>query len=131
MIHFCYCMSCAKLQGLPNKDYVRALIDREHIAKDFVDHFANKYLEEVANGTHNKGGWPNWIKLGWAAPMQAYTISKIAIITYVSDLHNNLVVQPKGEKKINVFNNCLGYVLTDMFPNGTKTMVRKQYLSIF
>jgi hypothetical protein len=45
MIHFCYCVSC-------------------HIAEDFVDNFANKYLEEVANGTHNKEGWPNWAKLG-------------------------------------------------------------------
>ncbi len=42
-------------------------------------------------GLTTKGGWPNWAKLGRVAPMQTYIISKIAIIVYVSALHNNLV----------------------------------------
>jgi carbonyl reductase 1 len=82
----------------------------------------NKYLEDVANGNHNKGDWPNWTKEGWPTPFETYAVSKIAVIAYVSALHNTLVAQHEGEKKINVFSSCPGYVLTDMSPNGIKTV---------
>jgi carbonyl reductase 1 len=82
----------------------------------------NKYLEDVANGNHIKGDWPNMTKFGWKAPVQTYAVSKIAVIAYVSALHNTLVAPHEGEKKINVFSTCPGYVLTDMSPNGTKTV---------
>jgi carbonyl reductase 1 len=111
-----------QLKGLPNKDYVTRLTDREHITEDFVDSFVNKYLEDVANGNHNKGDWPNLTKLGWHTPQETYAVSKIAVIAYVSALHNTLVAQHEGEKKINVFSSCPGYVLTDLSPNGTKTV---------
>ncbi|CAK9229575.1 unnamed protein product [Sphagnum troendelagicum] len=111
-----------QLQGLPNKDYVTTLTDREHITEDFVDSFVNKYLEDVANGNHNKGDWPNWTKLGLPIPMETYAVSKIAVIAFVSALHNTLVARHEGEKKINVFSSCPGYVLTDMSPNGIKTV---------
>jgi carbonyl reductase 1 len=110
-----------QLKGLPNKDYVTALTDREHITEDFVDGFVNKYLEDVANGNHNKGDWPNWSK-SWGAPVETYSVSKMAVIAYVSALHNTLVAQHEGEKKINVFSSCPGYVITDMSPNGIKTV---------
>jgi carbonyl reductase 1 len=111
-----------QLKGLPNKDYVTTLTDREHITEDFVDSFVKKYLEDVANGNHNKGDWPNLTKLGWQTSMQSYAVSKIAVIAYVSALHNTLVARHEGEKKINVFSSCPGYVLTDMSPNGIKTV---------
>ncbi len=115
-------MCCAKLQGLPNKDYVTTLSDREHITEDFVDSFVNKYLEDVANGNHNKGDWPDLTKLGWEAPVETYAVSKIAVIAFVSALHNTLVARHEGEKKINVFSSCPGHVRTDLAPNGIKTV---------
>ncbi len=115
-------MCCAKLQGLPNKDYVTTLTDREHITEDFVDGFVKKYLEDVANGNHNKGDWPNWTKLGWETTMETYAVSKIAVIAYMSALHNTLVARNKVEKKLNVFSTCPGYVVTDLSPNGIKTV---------
>ncbi|KAH8958692.1 hypothetical protein BDL97_06G039000 [Sphagnum fallax] len=108
--------------GLPNKDYVTTLTDREHITEDFVDSFVNKYLEDVANGNHNKGDWPDLTKLGWEAPVESYAVSKIAVIAYVSALHNTLVARHEGEKKINVFSSCPGHVRTDLAPNGIKTV---------
>jgi carbonyl reductase 1 len=112
----------AQLKGLPNKDYVTTLNDREHITEDFVDSFVNKYLEDVANGNHNNGNWPDWTKSGWDTPMETYAVSKTAVIAYVSALHNTLVAGHEGEKKINVFSSCPGYVITDMSPNGIKTV---------
>ncbi|CAK9215285.1 unnamed protein product [Sphagnum troendelagicum] len=111
-----------QLKGLPNKDYVTTLSDREHITEDFVDSFVNKYLEDVANGNHNKGDWPDLTKLGWEAPVETYAVSKIAVIAYVSALHNTLVARHEGEKKINVFSSCPGHVRTDLAPNGIKTV---------
>ncbi len=58
-------------------------------------------------------------KVGWETPVETYAVSKIAVIAYVSALHNTLV---EGAKKINVFSTCPGYVLTDMSPNGIKTI---------
>jgi carbonyl reductase 1 len=40
----------------------------------------------------------------------------------VSALHNTLVAQHEGGKKINVFSSCPGYVLTDLSPKGIKTV---------
>jgi NAD(P)-dependent dehydrogenase (short-subunit alcohol dehydrogenase family) len=81
-----------------------------------------KYLEDVANGNHNKGDWPNWTKLGWETTMETYAVSKIAVIAYMSALHNTLVARNKVEKKLNVFSTCPGYVVTDLSPNGIKTV---------
>ncbi len=62
-------------------------------------------------------------KAGWESPVETYAVSKIAVIAYVSALHNTLVARhDEGEKKINVFSTCPGYVLTDMSPNGIKTV---------
>jgi NAD(P)-dependent dehydrogenase (short-subunit alcohol dehydrogenase family) len=82
----------------------------------------NKYLEDVANGNHNKGDWPNWTKSGWQISMETYAVSKMAVNAYMSALHNSLVARHEGEKKINVFSSCPGYVLTDMAPNGIQTV---------
>ncbi len=79
-------------------------------------------MEDVANGNHNKGDWPDLTKLGWEAPVETYAVSKIAVIAYVSALHNTLVARHEGEKKINVFSSCPGHVRTDLAPNGIKTV---------
>ncbi len=79
-------------------------------------------MEDVANGNHNKGNWPNLTKWGWQTPMESYAVSKIAVIAYVSALHNILVARHEGGGKINVFSSCPGYVHTDLAPNGIKTV---------
>jgi hypothetical protein len=43
MLYVCSCV-LVKLQNLENKDYVRALSDRENLTEDFVDSFVNHYL---------------------------------------------------------------------------------------
>ncbi len=54
--------------------------------------------------------------------METYAVSKIAVIAYMSALHNTLVARNKVEKKLNVFSTCPGYVVTDLSPNGIKTV---------
>jgi short-subunit dehydrogenase len=54
--------------------------------------------------------------------METYSVSKIVVIAYVSALHNTLLARHEGEKKFNVFSSCPGYVITDMSPNGIKTV---------
>ncbi|CAM6050131.1 unnamed protein product [Sphagnum compactum] len=97
-----------QFKAMENKDYLKPLLDREHITEAMVDSFANKYMEEVGNGTWKERGWPDWTKWGWPSPMQTYSISKMCVIAYV---------------KINVFSCCPGYVATDMNNNrGDKTL---------
>jgi NAD(P)-dependent dehydrogenase (short-subunit alcohol dehydrogenase family) len=116
-----------KLQMLESKDYVKTLSDRKHLTENFVDSFANHYLKDVANGSQKEGGWPNWTDLV-NSPLitrqyESYSVSKVAVITYVSALHNILVAQPGSGKKINVFSCCPGYVATDFNNNtGPKTV---------
>jgi hypothetical protein len=76
-------------QAMENKDYLKPLLDREHITEAMVDSFANKYMEEVGNGTWKERGWPDWSKWGWPSPMQTYSVSKMCVIAYVSALHNS------------------------------------------
>jgi hypothetical protein len=76
-------------QAMENKDYLKPLLDREHITEAMVDSFANKYMEEVGNGTWKERGWPDWTKCGLSSPMQTYSVSKMCVIAYVSALHNS------------------------------------------
>jgi len=115
-----------QLQHLENKDYVKTLSDREHITEDFVDSFVNHYLKDVVDGSQKEGGWPNWtdwVNSPVGRPAETYSVSKVAVIAYVSALHNTLVAQPGSGKKINVFSCCPGFVATDINNNtGTKTV---------
>ncbi|CAK9196007.1 unnamed protein product [Sphagnum troendelagicum] len=115
-----------QLKMLERKDYVKTLSDREHLTEDFVDSFANHYLKDVANGSQKEGGWPNWtdwVNFPFGRPVETYSVSKVAIIAYVSALHNILVAQPGSGKKINVFSCCPGYVATNLNNNkGQKTV---------
>jgi carbonyl reductase 1 len=91
-----------KLQNLENKDYVKTLSDREHLTVDFVDSFVNT---------------------PFGRPLETYAVSKLAVIAYISALHNALVAQPGSGKKINVFSCCPGFIATDLNNNmGTKTV---------
>ncbi len=125
MLYVCSCV-LVKLQHLENKDYVKTLSDREHITEDFVDSFVNHYLKDVVDGSQKEGGWPNWtdwVNSPVARAAEPYSVSKVAVIAYVSALHNTLVAQPGSGKKINVFSCCPGYVATDINNNtGTKTV---------
>jgi NAD(P)-dependent dehydrogenase (short-subunit alcohol dehydrogenase family) len=125
MLYVCSCV-LVKLQHLENKDYVKTLSDREHLTEDFVDSFVNHYLKDVVDGSQKEGGWPNWTDLvnsPYGRPAETYSVSKVAVIAYVSALHNTLVAQPGSGKKINVFSCCPGYVATDFNNNrGTKTV---------
>ncbi|KAH9574500.1 hypothetical protein CY35_01G060700 [Sphagnum magellanicum] len=115
-----------QLKNLESKDYVKTLSDREHLTEDFVDSFVNHYLKDVVDGSKKEGGWPNWtnwVNFPFGRPVEAYSVSKVAVIAYVSALHNTLVAQPGSGKKINVFSCCPGYVATDLNNNkGTKTV---------
>ncbi|KAH9558810.1 hypothetical protein CY35_06G026800 [Sphagnum magellanicum] len=115
-----------QLKRLESKDYVKTLSDREHLTEDFVDSFANHYLKDVANGSQKEGGWPNWtdwVNLPFGRSVETYSVSKVAVIAYVSALHNILVAQPGSGKKINVFSCCPGYVATDLNNHtGSKTV---------
>jgi carbonyl reductase 1 len=54
---------------------------------------------------------------------ETYSVSKVAVIAYVSALHNTLVAQLGSGKKINVFSCTPGSVATDFNNNrGTKTV---------
>ncbi len=125
MFYVCLCVF-VKLQMLESKDYVKTLSDREHLTEDFVDSFANHYLKDVANGSQKEGGWPNWsdwFNLPFGRPVETYSVSKVAVIAYVSALHNILVAQPGSGKNIKVFSCCPGYVATDLNNNtGHKTV---------
>jgi hypothetical protein len=125
MFYVCLCVF-VKLQRLESKDYVKTLSDREHLTEDFVDSFANHYLKDVANGSQKEGGWPNWtdwVNLPFGRSVETYSVSKVAVIAYVSALHNILVAQPGSGKKINVFSCCPGYVATDLNNHtGSKTV---------
>ncbi|CAK9199887.1 unnamed protein product [Sphagnum troendelagicum] len=112
-----------QLKHLENKDYVKTLSDREHITEDFVDSFVNHYLKDVVDGSQKEGGWPNWSNTPFGRPVESYAVSKVAVIAYISALHNTLVAQPGSGKKINVFSCCPGWVATDLNNNrGTKTV---------
>ncbi|CAK9873530.1 unnamed protein product [Sphagnum jensenii] len=78
-----------QFKAMENKDYLKPLLDREHITEAMVDSFANKYMEEVGNGTWKERGWPDWSKWGYPSPMQTYSVSKMCVIAYVSALHNS------------------------------------------
>lgn len=141
-----------QFKAMENKEYLKPLLDREHITEAMVDSFANKYMEEVGNGTWKERGWPDWSKLGYPSPMQSYSVSKMCVIAYVSALHNSssssldhhqhhcqhhhqhhyqhqqqhhhlLVGQPERKQDINFFSCCPGYVATDMNNyRGNKTL---------
>ncbi|KAH9558706.1 hypothetical protein CY35_06G021900 [Sphagnum magellanicum] len=115
-----------QLKNLENKDHVKTLSDREHLTEDFVDSFVNHYLKDVVDGSQKEGGWPNWTVLvnsPFGRPGETYSVSKVAVIAYVSALHNTLVAQPGSGKKINVFSCSPGFVATDLNNNrGTKTV---------
>ncbi|CAK9857547.1 unnamed protein product [Sphagnum jensenii] len=115
-----------QLEHLVNKDYVKTLSDREHITEDFVDSFVNHYLKDVVDGSEKEGGCPNWtdwVNSPFGRPLESYSVSKVAVIAYVSALHNTIVAQPGSGKKINVFSCCPGFVATDINNNmGTKTV---------
>jgi len=112
-----------KLQNLESKDYVKTLSDREHLTEDIVDSFVNHHLKDVVDGCKKEGGWPNWVNSPFGRRVEAYSVSKLAVIAYVSALHNTLVAQPGSGKKINVFSCCPGYVATDLNNNrGMKTV---------
>ncbi len=125
LLYVCSCV-LVKLQNLENKDYVKTLSDREHLTEDFVDSFVNHYLKDVVDGSHKERAWPNWttwVNLPYGRGAEAYSVSKVAVIAYVSALHNTLVAQPGSGKKINVFSCCPGFVATDINNNrGTKTV---------
>jgi hypothetical protein len=125
MLYVCSCV-LVKLQHLVHKDYVKTLSDREHITEDFVDSFVNHYLKDVVDGSQKEGGWPNWtdwVNSPVGRPAETYSVSKVAVIAYVSALHNTLVAQPGSGKKINVFSCDPGFVPTDLNNNtGTKTV---------
>ncbi len=125
MLYVCSCV-LVKLQNLESKDYVKTLSDRQHLTEDFVDSFVNHYLKDVVDGSKKEGGWPNWtdwVNYPFGRPLEAYSVSKVAVIAYVSALHNTLVVEPGSGKKINVFSCCPGYVATDLNnKSGTKTV---------
>jgi carbonyl reductase 1 len=78
-----------QFKAMENKEYLKPLLDREHITEAMVDSFANKYMEEVGNGTWKERGWPDWSKWGWPSAMQTYSVSKMCVIAYVSALHNS------------------------------------------
>ncbi len=125
MLYVCSCV-LVKLQNLENKDYVKTLSDREHLIVDFVDSFVNHYLKDVEDGSQKEGGWPSWtdwVNTPFGRPLETYAVSKLAVIAYISALHNALVAQPRSGKKINVFSCCPGFVATDLNNNmGTKTV---------
>ncbi len=125
MLYVCSCV-LVKLQNLENKDYVKTLSDREHLTEDFIDSFVNHYLNDVEGGSHKEGGWPNWtdwVNSPYGRPAETYSVSKAAVIAYVSALHNILVAQHGSGKKINVISCCPGYVTTDFNKKrGTKTV---------
>jgi NAD(P)-dependent dehydrogenase (short-subunit alcohol dehydrogenase family) len=113
-----------KLQNLENKDYVKTLSDREQPTEDFVDSFVNHYLKDVIDGSQKEGGWPNWrVNSPFGRPVETYSISKVAIIAYVSALHNILVAQLGSGNKINALSCSPGFVATDFNNNrGTKAV---------
>ncbi|KAH9574525.1 hypothetical protein CY35_01G062900 [Sphagnum magellanicum] len=115
-----------QLKNLESKDYVKTLSDREHLTEDFVDSFVNHYLKDVVDGSKKEMGWPNWtdwVNWPFGRPVEAYSVSKVAVIAYVSALHNTLVAQPGSGKKINVFSCSPGFVATDLNNNrGTNTV---------
>ncbi|CAK9274294.1 unnamed protein product [Sphagnum jensenii] len=115
-----------QLKHLKNKDYVKTLSDREHLTEDFVDSFVNHYLKDVVDGSQKEGGWPNWtdwVNSPYGRSVETYSVSKVAVIAYVSALHNTLVTQLGSGKKINVFSCTPGFVATDFTNNrGTKTV---------
>ncbi|CAM6076075.1 unnamed protein product [Sphagnum tenellum] len=115
-----------QLKHLENKDYVKKLSDREHLTEDFVDSFVNHYLKDVVDGSQKGGGWPNWtdwVNSPYGRSVETYSVSKVAVIAYVSALHNTLVAQLGSGKKINVFSCTPGFVATDFNNNrGTKTV---------
>ncbi|CAM6055915.1 unnamed protein product [Sphagnum tenellum] len=110
-----------QFKAMENKEYLKPLLDREHITEAMVDSFADKYMEEVGNGTWKERGWPDWSKWGYPSPMQTYSVSKMCVIAYQH--HHLLVGQPERKQEINVFSCCPGYVATDMNNyRGNKTL---------
>jgi carbonyl reductase 1 len=83
-------------------------------------------LKDVGDGSKKEGGWPNWIdwvNLLFGRPLEAYSVSKVAVIAYVSALHNTLVARPGSGKKIKVFSCSPGFTATDLNNNrGIKTV---------
>ncbi|CAM6047998.1 unnamed protein product, partial [Sphagnum compactum] len=110
-----------QLKSLESKDYVKTFSDREHLTEEAVDNFANHYLKDIANGSLKEGDWvdissrpgPNW---GW--PFETYAVSKVAVIAFVSVLHNTFFSKPGSGKKINIFSCCPGYVATSVNTSG-------------
>ncbi|KAH9566895.1 hypothetical protein CY35_03G000700 [Sphagnum magellanicum] len=110
-----------QLKLLESKDYVKTFSDREHLTEESVDNFANHYLKDIANGSLKEGDWVDISEIPgpkFGRPLETYAVSKVAVIAFVSVLHNTFFPQPGSGKKINVFSCCPGYVSTDINNNS-------------
>jgi carbonyl reductase 1 len=100
-----------ELSGIPGRELRHAFGDPTITRKQLMQ-LVDRFVDEVAAGTHVKSGWPS----------NAYRVSKVAMNAYVRILARELMEDPR---RIKVNAACPGWVRTRMGGEGATRSVEE------
>ena len=81
------------------------------LSRDGLAALVNRFVREIAAGTHEASGFPS----------NAYRVSKVAVNAYVRILARELLDNAAEKRTIKVNAACPGWVRTQMAPNAPRT----------
>eukprot|EP00249_Psilotum_nudum_P019630 c27348_g1_i3 orf=318-1163(-) len=98
-----------KIERLGNQSLEKEISNVDSLTPEKVDHFVQRYLEDIKNGIAETNGWPTKY-------YPSYSLSKVVLNAYTRLLAKSLENLPNGEK---VYVNCMapGFVKTDLNRN--------------